>query len=149
MVEENSMENPKPHAFESLTPDAIMDAVESCGFITDGRLLALNSYENRVYQVGIDESVPLIAKFYRPNRWTDAQILEEHQFCFQLQDQELPVVCPVVNAQDSSLFTHQGFRFSLFPRRGGYAPELDNLDNLLILGRLLGPLSCHRRYPAF
>ena len=138
MVEENSMENPKPHAFESLTPDAIMDAVESCGFITDGRLLALNSYENRVYQVGIDESVPLIAKFYRPNRWTDAQILEEHQFCFQLQSQELPVVCPVVNAQDSSLFTHQGFRFSLFPRRGGYAPELDNLDNLLILGRLLG-----------
>ncbi|MFP6834343.1 MAG: stress response kinase A, partial [Porticoccaceae bacterium] len=70
------MENPKPQAFESLTPDSIMDAVESCGFITDGRLLALNSYENRVYQVGIDESVPLIAKFYRPNRWTDAQILE-------------------------------------------------------------------------
>ena len=118
MVEYNYMENSKSHAFESLTPDLIMDAVESCGFLTDGRLLALNSYENRVYQVGIDDSKPLIAKFYRPDRWTDAQILEEHQFCFQLQNQELPVVCPIKNNQDSSLSNHQGFRFSLFPRRG-------------------------------
>ena len=132
------MSEPVAPAFELLTPDNIMDAVESCGFVTDGRLLALNSYENRVYQVGLDEAEPLIAKFYRPNRWSSEQILEEHQFCFQLQDQELPIVCPIVNSSQHSLQNHMGFQFSLYPRRGGHAPELDNLDNLLILGRLLG-----------
>ncbi len=126
------------HTFELLTPDMIMDAVESCGHVTDGRLIALNSYENRVYQVGVDEKEPLIAKFYRPGRWDDRQIKEEHDYCFQLQEQELPVVCPLLNNSAASLNHHMGFRFSLYPRRGGYAPELDNLDNLLILGRLLG-----------
>ncbi len=126
------------HAFELLTPDMIMDAVESCGYVTDGRLLALNSYENRVYQVGIDESQPLIVKFYRPERWTVEQIQEEHQFCFQLQEQELPVVCPLRSNSGQSLQHYGEFTFALYPRRGGYAPELDNLDNLLILGRLLG-----------
>ena len=128
----------KAHEFELLDPDMIMDAVESCGFVTDGRLLALNSYENRVYQVGIEDESPIIAKFYRPNRWSRDQIDEEHQFCFQLQAQELPVVCPLLASNKNSLHSHHGFQFSLYPRRGGHAPELDNLDNLFILGRLLG-----------
>jgi Ser/Thr protein kinase RdoA (MazF antagonist) len=135
MVEINTTSG---HVFELLTPDIIFDAVESCGYITDGRLLALNSYENRVYQVGLDQREPLIAKFYRPGRWDFSQINEEHQYCFQLEEQELPVVCPLLNTQGESLHQHQGFYFALYPRRGGHAPELDNLDNLLILGRLLG-----------
>lgn len=132
------MTESKAHEFELLAPDTIMDAVESCGFVTDGRLLALNSYENRVYQVGIEDEQPIIAKFYRPKRWSSDQIDEEHQFCFQLQAQELPVVCPLLAGNNNSLHNHRGFQFSLYPRRGGHAPELDNLDNLFILGRLLG-----------
>ncbi|MBI2354246.1 MAG: serine/threonine protein kinase [Deltaproteobacteria bacterium] len=127
-----------PHPFHTLTPAFIMDAVESQGFRCDCRTLALNSYENRVYQVGIDEGQPLIAKFYRPGRWSDAQIIEEHRFCFELAEHELPVVAPWSNAAGESLFRHHGFRFALYPRQGGHAPEFDNLDNLLILGRMLG-----------
>jgi Ser/Thr protein kinase RdoA (MazF antagonist) len=115
-----------------------MDAVESQGFICDCRTLALNSYENRVYQVGLDEGQPLIAKFYRPGRWSDAQIIEEHRFCRELAEHELPVVAPWANAAGESLFHHDGFRFALYPRQGGHAPEFDNLDNLLILGRMIG-----------
>lgn len=132
------MTEPEVHPFELLTPDLIMDAVDSRGYVSDGRLLALNSYENRVYQVGIENAEPIIAKFYRPNRWTQQQIDEEHQFCFQLQEQELPVVCPLLDQSKCSLHNFSDFTFSLYPRRGGHAPELDNLDNLLILGRLLG-----------
>ncbi len=128
------------HPFASLTPGFIMDAVESQGFRCDCRTLALNSYENRVYQVGIEESEPLIAKFYRPERWSDDQILEEHQFCLELAEHELPVVAPLTDAGGESLFRYGGFRFALYPRKGGRAPELDDLDNLLILGRLLGRL---------
>ncbi len=127
-----------PHPFQTLTPGFIMDAVESQGYLCDCRTLALNSYENRVYQVGIEGENPLVAKFYRPGRWTDAQILEEHRFCFELAEHELPVVAPLVNDRGESLFHFGGFRFALYPRRGGHAPELDNLDNLLILGRLMG-----------
>jgi Ser/Thr protein kinase RdoA (MazF antagonist) len=126
------------HSFDTLTPDLLIDAVESQGFLSDGGFLALNSYENRVYQIGIENKTPMIAKFYRPNRWTDEQIFEEHQFCFQLQEQELPVVCPWVNSEEKSISHHEGFRFALYERKGGRAPELDNLDNLFILGRLLG-----------
>lgn len=126
------------HPFATLTPDFLMDAVESRGYLCDGRLFPLNSYENRVYQVGMEEDSPLIAKFYRPRRWSDEQILEEHQFCFELAEQELPVVAPLVAQDGTSLFEYQGYRFALFPRKGGHAPEFDNLDNLLILGRLLG-----------
>lgn len=132
----------KQHPFQALSPSFIMDAVESCGFVCDCRTLTLNSYENRVYQVGIEDGAPLIAKFYRPERWSDEQILEEHQFCFELMEHELPVVAPLVNDQGESLFIHGAFRFALYPRQGGYAPELDNLDNLLILGRLLGRIHC-------
>jgi Ser/Thr protein kinase RdoA (MazF antagonist) len=127
-----------PHPFESLTPDFLMTAIEAQGFLCDGRLLALNSYENRVYQVGIEGQAPLIAKFYRPNRWSKQQIQEEHHFCFALAEQELPVVVPLRNQAQQSLFQHHDFQFSLFPRQGGHAPELDNLDNLLIIGRLMG-----------
>jgi Ser/Thr protein kinase RdoA (MazF antagonist) len=126
------------HPFHALTPDFIMDAVESQGFRCDCRTFALNSYENRVYQVGIDEAQPLIAKFYRPERWSAGQILEEHSFCFDLAEQELPVVAPWKNPDGNSLFPYQGFLFALYPRQGGHAPEFDNLDNLLILGRMLG-----------
>lgn len=128
------------HPFDQLTPGFIMDAVESQGFRCDCRTLALNSYENRVYQVGVEDGSPLIAKFYRPDRWDDGQILEEHQFCRELVEHELPVVAPWLNARGESLFHHAGFRFALYPRQGGHAPEFDNLDNLEILGRLLGRL---------
>ena len=127
-----------PHPFQTLTPSFIMDAVESQGFRCDCRTFALNSYENRVYQVGVEDGQPLIAKFYRPARWSDAQILEEHQFCRELAGHELPVVAPLVNAAGESLYCHEGFRFALYPRQGGHAPEFDNLDNLRILGRMLG-----------
>lgn len=130
------------YAFESLTPDFIMQAVESqtieMGWYCDARLLALNSYENRVYQVGIEDQLPLIAKFYRPDRWTKAQILEDHDFSYELAEHELPVVTPIKNKQGNSLFEYENFYFSLFPRRGGHAPEFDNLDNLLTIGRLVG-----------
>ncbi len=127
-----------PHPFQTLTPSFIMDAVESQGFRCDCRTFALNSYENRVYQVGIEEGQPLIAKFYRPGRWNDLQILEEHTFCRELADQELSVVAPWRNGAGESLFHYGGFGFALYPRQGGHAPEFDNLDNLLILGRMLG-----------
>ena len=126
------------HPFHTLTPDFIMDAVESQGYHCDCRTLALNSYENRVYQVGIEDKDPLIAKFYRPGRWSDSQIIEEHTFCLELAEHELPVVAPCTNTRGESLFHYGGFRFALYPRQGGHAPEFDNLDNLLILGRLLG-----------
>lgn len=128
------------HPFQSLTPNFIMDAVESRGFRCDCRTLTLNSYENRVYQIGIEESEPLIAKFYRPGRWSDAQIIEEHEFCLELCDHELPVVAPLVDSGGATLFHYGGFRFALYPRRGGHAPEFDHGDNLLIMGRLLGRL---------
>lgn len=126
------------HPFHTLTPDFIMDAVENQGFSCDCRNLTLNSYENRVYQVGIEDGNPLIAKFYRPERWTDLQIIEEHDFCHELAGHELPVVAPWRNPDGKSLFQHHGFHFALYPRQGGHAPEFDNLDNLLILGRMLG-----------
>lgn len=115
-----------------------MDAIESQGFRCDCRNLTLNSYENRVYQVGIEESKPLIAKFYRPRRWTDQQIIEEHDLSTELAGHELPVVAPWRNSAGESLFLYRDFRFAIYPQQGGHAPEFDNLDNLLILGRMLG-----------
>lgn len=126
------------HPFEELTPGFIMDAVESRGFRCDCRTLALNSYENRVYQVGVEDGLPLVAKFYRPDRWDDGQILEEHDFCRELAELELPVVAPWTDPAGESLFRHEGFRFALYRCQGGHAPEFDNLDNLEILGRMLG-----------
>ncbi len=125
------------HPFSILTPDFILQAIESEGYYCDGRILALNSYENRVYQIGIEDSEPLIAKFYRPKRWSDEQILEEHTFCFELAEQELPIVTPCRNSKSQSLFDFEDYRFSVFNRKGGHAPELDHKENLTILGRLL------------
>lgn len=127
------------HPFATLTPDLVLDAVESLGYLSDARVLALNSYENRVYQVGIEGDTPLIAKFYRPGRWSDAAIREEHAFSAELADCEVPVVAPLVQGGET-LFEHAGFRFALFPRRGGRAPEPGNLDQLYRLGQLLGRL---------
>ena len=121
------------HPYDPLTPDTVIDAVESTGRLSDARLLALNSYENRVYQVGIEDGEPLIAKFYRPERWSLAQIEEEHSFSLELQDAEISVVAPMVDEQGRSIHEYEGFQFALFVRRGGYPPELDNLDNLLVL----------------
>ena len=132
------MSDLQSHPYDPLTPELVMEAVESLGYLSDARLLALNSYENRVYQVGIEDEDPLIAKFYRPDRWTDEQIAEEHSFSFELEDADISVVTPLRNESGDSLHQYGGFRFALFPRRGGHPPELDNPDNLLVLGRTLG-----------
>tara|TARA_R110000772_G_scaffold166344_5_gene278004 strand:- start:445 stop:1437 length:993 start_codon:yes stop_codon:yes gene_type:complete len=134
------MENRSDHAFARLSPDRVIDAVESSGLISDARVLALNSYENRVYQVGIEEAEPIIAKFYRPLRWSTAQILEEHAFSLELAELEIPMVPPIKNSRGETLLEFEGFRFALFERKGGHPPELDKLDNLLVMGRFLGRL---------
>lgn len=125
--------------YANLDPDLILNAVESIGFRCSGSLLALNSYENRVYQIGIEDETPLIAKFYRPHRWTDAAILEEHEFAAELLAQEIPVVAPIVT-QNKTLHHFKEYRFALFPRRGGRALELDNMDQLEWMGRFIGRL---------
>ena len=123
--------------YAGLTPDVILNAIDTTGFRTDGRLLGLNSYENRVYQVGIEDDKPLVAKFYRPARWTDEQILEEHAFTAELAEREIPAV-PPLRTGSSTLQEFEGFRFALYPRRGGRAPELDDPDTLEWLGRFIG-----------
>lgn len=126
--------------YAQLSPDLVIQAVESTGRHSDARVLALNSYENRVYQVGIEDETPLIAKFYRPARWSDAQLREEHAFARELAVAELPIVAPLADAQGDTLFTYEGYRFALFPRRGGQAPEPENLEQLHRIGMLLGRL---------
>jgi Ser/Thr protein kinase RdoA (MazF antagonist) len=145
-----------PHPYTVLGPDQVMDAVESLGMETNARVFALNSYENRVYQIGLDNGEFIVAKFYRPDRWTDEQILEEHAFSAELADLEIPVVAPLlINNATLHRFScqEQLFRFALFPRLAGRAPELDNPDNLLVMGRFLGRVHlagmqkrfCHRK----
>ncbi|QAU24200.1 serine/threonine protein kinase [Dyella sp. M7H15-1] len=122
--------------YTRLTPDLVLDAVTACGLWPDGRLLALNSYENRVWQVGLEEVSPVIAKFYRPGRWNDAAILEEHAFARELAEAELPVVAPSTFA-GRTLLHHHGFRYALSPRHGGRAPSLESASQLEWLGRLI------------
>ncbi|MBF0462713.1 MAG: serine/threonine protein kinase [Magnetococcales bacterium] len=124
--------------YQHLTPDTILQAVEQVGYLCSGSLAALNSYENRVYQIGLEGAEPLVVKFYRAGRWTDAAIQEEHAFCLALQAEELPVIAPLVAANGQTLHKHQGYRFALYPRQGGRAPELENGANLEQLGRFLG-----------
>jgi Ser/Thr protein kinase RdoA (MazF antagonist) len=126
-----------PHPYSRLTPDVVLNALEAEGLECDGRLLALNSYENRVYQVGIEDSTPVVAKFYRPERWSDAQILEEHAFATELAAAEIPVVAPLAFS-GGTLRKFEGFRFAAFPKRGGRAPELDDAETLEWLGRFIG-----------
>ena len=123
--------------FTALTPDAVLDALDSIGLRSDGRLLALNSYENRVYQAGMEDGAPLVAKFYRPARWPDAAILEEHAFVATLAEREIPVV-PALVIDDRTLHTFNGFRFSVFAKHGGRAPELGDCDTLEWMGRFIG-----------
>jgi len=111
-----------PHPYAELTPALILDAVEQAGYRCSGHLLALNSYENRVFQIGLEDAPPLVVKFYRPARWSDAAILEEHAFALELAAHEIPVVAPLVDAQGETLLRHAGFRFALYPRHGGHAP---------------------------
>ena len=131
------------HPFEALTPDVVQDALSSLGLWGDGRLQALSSYENRVYQAGLDDPVEghdqVILKFYRPGRWSEAQILEEHAFAAELAAAEVPVVAPLT-LSERTLHRHGDFWFSLSPRRGGRRPELDDFDVLEWIGRFLARL---------
>jgi Ser/Thr protein kinase RdoA (MazF antagonist) len=144
-----SMSDAAPYS--ALTPEAILDAVESCGYRADGRLLALASYENRVYQVWPEEGAAIVAKFYRPARWTDDAIREEHGFALELAERELPIVAPLV-IDGRTLHKHGGFRFALYPRRGGRTPELGDAATLTQLGRFIARIHavgalhrfCHR-----
>ena len=136
------------HPYETLSPDLILDAVESVGLSVTGGLFNLNSYENRVIQIAIDEEPPVIAKFYRPGRWTDAAILEEHQFSLALANEEIPVIAPML-IKDKTLFEYDDFRFALFKRSGGRWPELDNMDNLKWIGRFLArihQIGCSQKF---
>lgn len=123
--------------YASLDPNSIFDAIETLGLMPNGQVFALNSYENRVYRIGIEDSAPVIAKFYRPHRWSDEQILEEHGFCKELVEAELPIVEPL-SFQGDSLFHFNSFKFALYPLQGGRAPEFDNNENLETMGRFLG-----------
>lgn len=143
-----AMTNDKPHPYAALSPDCVLDALDSVGLRGDGRLLALNSYENRVYQVGIEDGQPLVAKFYRPARWSDAAILEEHAFVAELAEQEIPVV-PALAIGGRTLHSYQGYRFALFPRRGGRAPELGDPAVLEWTGRFIGRIHAAGRARAY
>ncbi|TDR81463.1 serine/threonine protein kinase [Paludibacterium purpuratum] len=125
------------HPFAGLTPDTMLDAIESLGLRPSGSLLALNSYENRVYQIGMEDGPPLVAKFYRPERWSDDQILEEHAFVAELAAREIPVVAALA-FDGQTLHRHGDYRFALFPRRGGRTPEFDRSDTLTWMGRFMG-----------
>jgi len=127
----------KAAPYAGLTPDRILDAVDCTGLRCDGRLLALNSFENRVFQIGLDDGSQIVAKFYRAGRWSDAAILEEHRFTLELAAREIPVVPPrVIGAK--TLHMHGGQRFAVFDRHGGRAPEFDQPETLEWMGRFLG-----------
>jgi len=121
-----------PHPYAALTPEVVLDACASLDLRPDGRLLALNSYENRVYQVWLEDDTSVVAKFYRPGRWSDAQIEEEHDFARELADREVPVVAPL----RSGVFRQ--YRFAVYPRRGGRSPNLDDAKVLEWIGRFIG-----------
>ncbi len=131
------VETPDGWSYSGLTPDTVLDALDSVGLRGDGRLLALNSYENRVYQVWLEEGPPVVAKFYRPGRWSTDAILEEHAFTAELYEREIPVVT-AVTVGDRTLHEFQSFRFAVFPKRGGRAPELEDPKTLEWMGRFIG-----------
>src|ERR1700754_147105 len=133
MINKSDLPDVKP--FTGLSPEVVLDAAASVGLEVDGRLFALNSYENRVYQLG-SAAGNLVLKFYRPERWTDDQIAEEHQFTAERAAAELPVAAPV-RIDGKTLFEFNEFRFAAFPRMRGRAPELDATDARQLLGRSL------------
>ncbi len=126
------------HPYDALTPDVVLDAVDATGLRADGRLLALGSYENRVYQLGLEDEGFVVAKFYRPGRWSDAAIHEEHAFTLELAEHEIPAVPPMRLPEGGTLAEFAGFRFAVFERRGGRTPELDDPSVLEWLGRFIG-----------
>jgi Ser/Thr protein kinase RdoA (MazF antagonist) len=128
------------HPYDALTPDIILDAMEDAGFVVNGRLFALNSYENRVYQIGLEGSSPVITKFYRPGRWSESQIREEHDFTRQLVEADIPVVAPMELPGGDTLGRGGEFLFAVFPQRGGQAPDTSVTDTLYRLGQWLGQL---------
>jgi Ser/Thr protein kinase RdoA (MazF antagonist) len=134
--------------YAGLTPDRTLDALASVGLHPDGRLLGLNSYENRVYQAWMDEGPPLVAKFYRPARWSDTQILEEHAFALELAEREIPVVAPLI-IDGRTAHEFEGFRFAVYPRRGGRPPELEDAKTLEWIGRFLGRIHATGAVHAF
>jgi Ser/Thr protein kinase RdoA (MazF antagonist) len=123
--------------YASLTPDRILDALESVDLRGDGRLLALNSYENRVYLANLEDGPPIVVKFYRPARWTDAQILEEHAFVTDLAEREIPAIAPSI-LRGATLHHFADFRFAVYAKHGGRMPELDDPDTLEWMGRFIG-----------
>lgn len=126
------------HPYSELTPDLVLSSVEALGFEPDARIFALNSYENRVYQIGLESGQSIVVKFYRPERWTEDQILEEHGFAQELNSLEIPVVAPMELNDSGTLRSINGFQIAVFPLFIGRPPELDNLDNLLVMGRFVG-----------
>jgi len=132
------------HPYQALTPSVVLDALSALGLPVDGRMSALSSYENRVYQVHLDDDSTVVAKFYRPQRWTEAQIREEHAFTAELMAEDIPVVGPLtLNSMTlhEARIVHEGvdghFWFSVSPCRGGRAPELDDPEVLMWTGRLM------------
>ncbi len=134
--------------YSALTPEAILDAVDARGFRADGRMLALSSYENRVYQVWLEDGAVLVVKFYRPARWSDVAVREEHAYALQLAERELPIVAPLVIGGDT-LHVHAGFRYALYPKRPGRSPELSDPDTLEQLGRFSGRIHAVGALEAF
>src|SRR5512143_1015831 len=130
--------------YAGLTPLLVLDALDSVGLRGDGRLLQLNSYENRVFQVFLEDGGVVVAKFYRPGRWTDEQILEEHGFTAELAAEEIPVVAPLVLQADpasllASIATEtEEHRVAAAPRRAGRAPPLESIADLEWIGRFIG-----------
>ena len=130
------MSQPSETPYSGLSPDLILDALESAGFQPTGGLLELNSYENRVFQLEMEDGNFVVSKFYRPDRWADQQIIEEHEFTQELKEADLPVVAPLV-CSGNSLFEHAGFRYAVYPRQGGRSPNLEVEEDLKVLARTL------------
>ncbi|MDP5143671.1 serine/threonine protein kinase [Rheinheimera baltica] len=128
--------------FSTLQPDLLLDALADKGLDVSSGLTALNSYENRVYQFsayrdGAALPEKFVVKFYRPQRWTMEQLLEEHQFAYELANADIPVVAPL-QFSGQSLLQYGGYHFAVFPSRGGRTLEIDNDEQLAMLGRFLG-----------
>lgn len=137
---EHNKDGAVAHPYEKLGPGLVLDAIEAAGYRPDGRLLALNSYENRVYQVGIEDGPTLVTKFYRPGRWNRAAILEEHDFAIELVERDIPVVAPMADSVGRTLREYANFLYAIYPRQGGHWPELQSSQDLTRMGRFLGRL---------